>query len=144
MYIYVHVCLYKYSVHVYFARKQAAFWAEGDSDRAREMSKLQYKSDKTGKVEKLAKAAKLEKQAWIEKMERQEKLRNVRMMDPLEAHMLSKITAGVDTMIMTGKQVRRVEGCEWVSEGWRCELVTEWGSEGGGVGEWVSEGGSVS
>ena len=33
---------------------------------------------------------------------------------------------------------------EWVSEEWRCELVTEWGSEGGGVGEWVSEGGGVS
>ena len=63
------------------------------------MSKLQYKS---GKGEKIAKAEKLEKQAWIEKMERQEKLRSVRMMDPLEAHMLSKITAGVDK-IMTGK-----------------------------------------
>ena len=83
------------------------------------MSKFQYKTGKAGKAEKIAKAEKLEKQAWIDKMERQEKmrsvramdplemerkekLRSVRMMNPLEAHMLSKITAGVD-MIMTGK-----------------------------------------
>ena len=63
------------------------------------MSKLQYKS---GKAEKIAKAEKLEKQAWIEKMERQEKLHSVRTMDPLSAHMLSKITTGMDK-IMTGK-----------------------------------------
>jgi hypothetical protein len=65
------------------------------------MSRLQ--SDKSGKAEKIAKAEKLEKQAWIEKMERAEKLRGVRAMDPLEAHMLRKITAGVDTMIMSNK-----------------------------------------
>ena len=77
---------------------------EGDSVRAREMSKLQHKSDKGGKAEKIAKAEKLEKQAWIEKIERQEKLRGMRVMDPLEAHMLSKISAGVDTMLLTGKR----------------------------------------
>lgn len=67
------------------------------------MSKLQYKSDKITKSDKIARAEKLEKQAWIEKIERHEKMRSSRMMDPLEAHMLSKITAGVDTMIMSGK-----------------------------------------
>ena len=66
------------------------------------MSKPLYKSDKAGKEEKILRAEKLEKQAWIEKMERQEKLRSVRAMDPLEAHVLSKITAGIGT-VMTGK-----------------------------------------
>lgn len=84
-------------------RKQASLWMEGDSVRAQQMSKLQYKSDKMIKADKIAKAEKLEKQAWVEKIERQEKVRSSRVMDPLEAHMLSKITAGVDTMIMTGK-----------------------------------------
>ena len=57
------------------------------------------------KAEKIAKAEKLEKEAWLEKMERQEKLQQggMRAMDPLEAHMLSKITAGV-TMIMSSKR----------------------------------------
>lgn len=91
------------------------------------MSKLQYKSDKMSKADKIAKAEKLEKQAWFEKIERQEKMRGARIMDPLEAHMLSKITAGVDTMIMSGKhkeyllaeEVRRecrYEGFEKVTE----------------------------
>lgn len=67
------------------------------------MSKHQHKSEKSFKADKIAKAEKIENQAWLEKMERQEKLRSIRTMDPLEAHMLRKITAGVDTMIMTGK-----------------------------------------
>ena len=83
-------------------RKQALLWSEGDSVRAREMSKLQLKSDKLGKAEKMAKAEKLEKQLWAEKMERQEKMSH-RMMNPLEAHVLSKISAGVDTMFLSGK-----------------------------------------
>ena len=72
------------------------------------MSKLQqHKSEKGVKADKIARAEKLEKlekQALMEKMERQEKLCGTRIMDPLEAHMLRKITAGVDTMIMTGKR----------------------------------------
>ena len=89
----------------YCYRKQALLWAEGDSCRAREISKLQFGSEKGMKAEKIAKAEKLEKEAWLEKMERQEKLQQggMRAMDPLEAHMLSKITAGV-TMIMSSKR----------------------------------------
>ena len=84
-------------VNVY--RKQAILWAEGDMCRGRDMPKLQ-----SGKAEKIAKAEKLEKEAWLEKMERQEKLRSsMRAMDPLEAHMLRKITADMDTMIMSSK-----------------------------------------
>ena len=80
-------------------RKQASLWAEGDSCRVREMSKFQ-----SGKAEKIAKAEKLEKEAWLEKMERQEKLRSsMRAMDPLEAHIMRKITADMDTMIMSSK-----------------------------------------
>lgn len=89
----------------YLEEKQALLWAEGDSCRAREMSKLQFGSEKGMKAEKIAKAEKLEKETWLEKMERQEKLQQggMRAMDPLEAHMLSKITAGV-TMIMSSKR----------------------------------------
>lgn len=65
------------------------------------MSKFQFTSEKGMKAEKIAKAEKLEKEAWLEMMERQEKSR--RPMDPLEAHMLRKITAGVDTLIMSSK-----------------------------------------
>ena len=71
------------------------------------MSRLQLgSSEKSAKAEKIAKAEKLEKEAWLERMERQEKLHvqsSMRPMDPLEAHMLSKITAGV-TMIMSSKR----------------------------------------
>ena len=105
-------------------RKQAILWAEGDSVRAREMAKHQHKSDKTAKAEKIAKAEKMEKQAWIDKLERQEKLYGGRMMDPLEAHMLRKITAGVD-MIMTGKHKEYLEDevseCVRTRGLWRCE-----------------------
>ncbi|CAI8050387.1 hypothetical protein GBAR_LOCUS27672 [Geodia barretti] len=81
------------------SQKQAILWAEGDMCRGRDMPKLQ-----SGKAEKIAKAEKLEKEAWLEKMERQEKLRSsMRAMDPLEAHMLRKITADMDTMIMSSK-----------------------------------------
>jgi protein-tyrosine phosphatase len=83
----------------YLAEKQAILWAEGDVCRGRDMPKLQ-----SGKAEKIAKAEKLEKEAWLEMMERQEKLRSsMRAMDPLEAHMLRKITADMDTMIMSSK-----------------------------------------
>ena len=109
-YIYIDVCTI---LHLTSSRKRAIMWAEGDSVRAREMSKLQYKTDVSGKAEKIAKAEKLEKQAWIEKMERHEKLRSVRTMDPLEAHMLRKITAGVDTMIMTGKHKEYMDEVSW-------------------------------
>lgn len=99
----VYMCARSSACPGHIFRKQPSLWVEGDSVRAQQMSKLQYKSDKMIKADKIAKAEKLEKQAWMEKIERQEKMRSSRMMDPLEAHMLSKITAGVDTMIMTGK-----------------------------------------
>ena len=114
-------CVQNYIKLINFLRKQAIMWMEGDSVRAREMSKLQHKSDKAGKAEKIAKAEKLEKQAWIEKIERQEKLRGMRVMDPLEAHMLSKISAGVDTMLLTGKRkeylVEEVRGEKGAGQG---------------------------
>ena len=105
------------------------------------MSKFHHKSDKLGKADKLAKADKLEKQLWLDKMERQEKMEyqermerqkvershekvRYRMMNPLEAHMLSKISAGVDTMLLNGKHKEYLMDTE----------VREGGREGGGGG----------
>ena len=73
-----------------------------EGERGRDRSKFHTRSDKLGKAEKIARAEKFERQVWSEKMEHQEKSR-MRIMNPLEAHMLSKISAGVDTMMLSGK-----------------------------------------
>ena len=76
-----------------------SLWMAGDMERAknREMMKhAQEKPDKLSKAEKLDKLDKLER---LEKMERSEKVGR------LEAQMLSKIRAGVDTMVLGGKEM---------------------------------------
>lgn len=76
--------------------KQASLWAAGDMERsrAREMSKhVQDRPDK------LSKAEKLDKLERLERMERSEKVGR------LEAQMLSKIRAGVDTMALGSKEM---------------------------------------
>ena len=79
--------------------KQTSLWAAGDMERsrAREMSKhVQDRPDKLSKAEKLDKLDKLER---LERMERSEKVGR------LEAQMLSKIRAGVDTMALGSKEM---------------------------------------
>lgn len=68
----------------------------GDMERSRNREMMKHAQEKP---DKLSKAEKLDKLERLERMERSEKVGR------LEAQMLSKIRAGVDTMVLGGKEM---------------------------------------
>jgi len=68
----------------------------GDMERSKNREMMKHAQEKP---DKLTKAEKLDKLERLERMERSEKVGR------LEAQMLSKIRAGVDTMVLGGKEM---------------------------------------
>ena len=77
-------------------RKQMSLWVAGDMERSKNREMMKHAQEKP---DKLSKAEKLDKLERLERMERSEKVGR------LEAQMLSKIRAGVDTMVLDGKEM---------------------------------------
>jgi len=80
----------------YMEEKQMSLWMAGDMERSKNREMMKHAQEKP---DKLSKAEKLDKLERLERMERSEKVGR------LEAQMLSKIRAGVDTMVLGGKEM---------------------------------------
>ncbi len=72
---------------------------EGDAERARRLEPSKHPSDKLSKMDRMDKMDKMER---MDKMDRMDKSERAGRGD---VHILSKIRAGVDTMVLDGKEM---------------------------------------
>ena len=86
MCVFVSVCMWY--------RKQGSLWALGDIERARQLSRQPYMSDKLGREEK------------FDKLSKQDRV------DTSDALILSKLRMGLGTMALDGKELKEMEMME--------------------------------